>query len=208
LPSLCGTLRLDCAPARNFKGMLQHLGYRVSHFHREPSAIKTDAPNGVVFDVLRKWAEHQGKPVGPAPDQQQSGGASASEGPRAPAEVGAEATEGPAAGEGKSSRKAAKKQKADPLATKILEKAISTEQLIGLDFDSMSLRDEERPRKVPRFLPNPEKFWGPKPRAKPLRPGRDEGEDEERQEVGAAAEGQPEASPRKGEAGMEEVTGG
>ena len=35
---------------------------QATHFHREPCAIKTDAPNVVVSDVLRTWArEHPPK---------------------------------------------------------------------------------------------------------------------------------------------------
>jgi len=172
LPSLCGLLRLDCMPARQLKGTLQHLGYRVSHFHREPAAIKTDAPNTVVFDILRKWAEHRGKKVGePATDSAGTGGAPAVGG-------GSTAQTGPKVGGGEgttadgaaavASRSKPKKQKApDPIAARILEKPIATAQLEGLELEHMNIKDEERPRKVPRFLPNPEKFWGPKARAKP-----------------------------------------
>ena len=59
LPSLCSGLRLECVPIRQFKGVLKALGYRASHFHREPNAVKTDAPNGVVYDVLRKWGRER-----------------------------------------------------------------------------------------------------------------------------------------------------
>eukprot|EP00929_Paragymnodinium_shiwhaense_P085086 TRINITY_DN45547_c2_g2_i2.p1 TRINITY_DN45547_c2_g2~~TRINITY_DN45547_c2_g2_i2.p1 ORF type:complete len:203 (-),score=20.78 TRINITY_DN45547_c2_g2_i2:1023-1631(-) len=47
------------APLGVFKCTLKSLGYRVSHFHREPQSIKTNAPNEVVYDLLRLWArEH------------------------------------------------------------------------------------------------------------------------------------------------------
>ena len=32
-------------------------GYRCSATHKEPSAIKTDAPNSVVWDIVRAWVE-------------------------------------------------------------------------------------------------------------------------------------------------------
>jgi len=57
LPNLCKSLKVNQVPLRQFRGTLTSLGYRVSHFHREPQAIKTNAPNHVVFDLLRLWAE-------------------------------------------------------------------------------------------------------------------------------------------------------
>ena len=36
---------------------LMRQGYRVSRSHTDANAIKTDAPSGVVWDVMRSWAE-------------------------------------------------------------------------------------------------------------------------------------------------------
>merc|ERR1719443_1715905 len=57
LPALCKGMKLNPVPLRQFRGTLASLGWRVSHFHREPEAIKTDAPNAVVYDLMRLWAE-------------------------------------------------------------------------------------------------------------------------------------------------------
>eukprot|EP00922_Rhytidocystis_sp_ex-Travisia-forbesii_P058341 GHVS01086243.1.p1 GENE.GHVS01086243.1~~GHVS01086243.1.p1 ORF type:complete len:591 (-),score=69.90 GHVS01086243.1:30-1802(-) len=57
IPSLCSRAKLTMMKPRLFKNALRNLGYRVSHFHREPQAIKTDAPNHVVFDILREHAK-------------------------------------------------------------------------------------------------------------------------------------------------------
>lgn len=48
--------------------MLEAAGYRVSGMHKEPLAIKTDAPDAAVWDVLRCWARDnpQPAPVRPA----------------------------------------------------------------------------------------------------------------------------------------------
>lgn len=54
---LVKSLRLTQISVRKFRGTLRSLGYRASHFHRDPDAIKTDAPNEVVFDLLRAWAK-------------------------------------------------------------------------------------------------------------------------------------------------------
>ena len=56
LPLLLKSLKMVPMPLRTFRGTLKALGYSVSHFHREPEAIKTDAPNAVVYDLLRLWA--------------------------------------------------------------------------------------------------------------------------------------------------------
>ncbi|CAK0881811.1 unnamed protein product, partial [Prorocentrum cordatum] len=62
VPQLCKSLKLNPIPMRLIRGTLGALGYRVSHFHREPEAIKTDAPNHVVYDLMRLWArEHPPK---------------------------------------------------------------------------------------------------------------------------------------------------
>lgn len=46
---------------------LTNAGYRVRIYHKEPDAIKTDAPNEVLWDVLRVWCkEHPPKPKGGA----------------------------------------------------------------------------------------------------------------------------------------------
>jgi len=111
-----------------------------------------------VFDILRTWAEHEGKLVG-----------SVDLGAVQDASTAAEVAIAPGQGDGIKSKK--QKGGPDPLATKILQRPIATTQLHDLKFGAVSIKDEERPRKVPRFLPNPEKYWGPRARAKPQRGG-------------------------------------
>lgn len=41
---------------------LINAGFRVSHQHKEPRAIKTDAPPEVVWDIMRCWVKKH--PVG------------------------------------------------------------------------------------------------------------------------------------------------
>jgi tRNA (guanine26-N2/guanine27-N2)-dimethyltransferase len=55
LPNLCSTLRCVVPPRHQFVAQMEKLGYKVSAQHKEPDAIKTDAPNDVVWDVLRNW---------------------------------------------------------------------------------------------------------------------------------------------------------
>lgn len=42
---------------------LEAAGYRVSGMHKEPLAIKTDAPDAAVWDVLRCWARDNPQPA-------------------------------------------------------------------------------------------------------------------------------------------------
>ena len=54
---LCSTLR--CTPPRGelMRSALINAGYRVSGSHATPLALKTDAPMGVIWDVLRCWVK-------------------------------------------------------------------------------------------------------------------------------------------------------
>jgi tRNA (guanine26-N2/guanine27-N2)-dimethyltransferase len=57
LPDMCTTLHCKTPPLKQMKAALLNLGYRVSSQHKEPDAIKTDAPNDIVWDVLRCWVK-------------------------------------------------------------------------------------------------------------------------------------------------------
>jgi tRNA (guanine26-N2/guanine27-N2)-dimethyltransferase len=48
LPDLASTVRCQVPVYKDVKTALNNLGYKVSQFHHEPSALKTDAPNYVV----------------------------------------------------------------------------------------------------------------------------------------------------------------
>jgi tRNA (guanine26-N2/guanine27-N2)-dimethyltransferase len=59
LPSLCETVHCVSPKMDQVRAALINAGYRVSAFHKEADAIKTDAPNQVVWDIIRCWvAEH------------------------------------------------------------------------------------------------------------------------------------------------------
>jgi len=57
LPGLCQALKCTSPPLRAFKGAIVNAGYKVSGYHKEPSAVKTDAPGHVVWDIMRAWVE-------------------------------------------------------------------------------------------------------------------------------------------------------
>eukprot|EP00931_Biecheleriopsis_adriatica_P047303 TRINITY_DN27251_c0_g1_i1.p1 TRINITY_DN27251_c0_g1~~TRINITY_DN27251_c0_g1_i1.p1 ORF type:complete len:561 (+),score=144.57 TRINITY_DN27251_c0_g1_i1:77-1759(+) len=112
LPQLCKSLKLNPVPLRQFRGTLVSLGYRVSHFHREPEAVKTDAPNDVVFDLMRLWAEEH------------------------------------------------------PPKNCTLPEILKKELTLTRPIEWRTEEEASRGSKVAKFLPNPEKNWGPKPRAR------------------------------------------
>jgi tRNA (guanine26-N2/guanine27-N2)-dimethyltransferase len=58
LPDLCSTLAMSCIPRKSMESAIINAGYRVSGYHKEPQAIKTDAPNAVLWDILRTWHVH------------------------------------------------------------------------------------------------------------------------------------------------------
>ena len=55
LQDLAQTLQVSTLPLKAMKGALVNAGFRVSGYHKEPQAIKTDAPNRIVWDVMRSW---------------------------------------------------------------------------------------------------------------------------------------------------------
>jgi tRNA (guanine26-N2/guanine27-N2)-dimethyltransferase len=57
LPDLAQALVVSTPPLTQFKAALVNAGYRVSGYHKEPHAIKTNAPNSVVWDIMRTWCK-------------------------------------------------------------------------------------------------------------------------------------------------------
>ncbi|CAG9463613.1 unnamed protein product [Pedinophyceae sp. YPF-701] len=64
LHHICGTLKVTPIKMDTFRSALGNAGYRVSGSHANPLAVKTDAPWGVIWDVLRQWTKEA------APDKQ------------------------------------------------------------------------------------------------------------------------------------------
>eukprot|EP01082_Thalassiosira_pseudonana_P009370 g8316.t1 g8316 contig29:237553-239732(-) len=57
LPSLCSAVNSVTIPMMTFRAAVVNAGYRVSSYHKEPAAVKTDAPNTVVWDIIRAWCK-------------------------------------------------------------------------------------------------------------------------------------------------------
>jgi tRNA (guanine26-N2/guanine27-N2)-dimethyltransferase len=59
LSDLCRVLHCQSPPMDVFKAGIYNAGYGVSGYHKDPMAIKTDAPSRIVWDVMRAWlAKH------------------------------------------------------------------------------------------------------------------------------------------------------
>lgn len=56
ISDLASTVRIAVPNMTDFNSALINAGYRVSQFHREPLAVKTDAPDNIVWDVVRYFA--------------------------------------------------------------------------------------------------------------------------------------------------------
>jgi len=64
LHSLCSLLKCTPPPSVLVRSALINAGYRVSGTHASPLGLKTDAPAGVLWDILRCWVrEHPVKAV-------------------------------------------------------------------------------------------------------------------------------------------------
>lgn len=55
LSDLCSQVRSSAIPLQIFQSALVNGGYEVSQTHKEPMAIKTNAPDSVVWDIVRCW---------------------------------------------------------------------------------------------------------------------------------------------------------
>lgn len=57
LPDLASTAQIGTPTIAEFSSALRNAGYRYSQFHHDPHAVKTDAPNAVVWDIIRAHAK-------------------------------------------------------------------------------------------------------------------------------------------------------
>ena len=55
LPDICKKLHCSSPPMKQFKAAIVNAGYKVSGYHKDPNAIKTDAPHNVIWDIMRTW---------------------------------------------------------------------------------------------------------------------------------------------------------
>ncbi|KAL3942524.1 MAG: hypothetical protein SGBAC_003300 [Bacillariaceae sp.] len=68
IPDLCRCLGINSPPLKATKAAIINAGYQVSGYHKEPQALKTDAPNEVIWDIMRTWAKENPPKKVPAKD--------------------------------------------------------------------------------------------------------------------------------------------
>lgn len=164
LPSLCSAVNTTTIPMVTFRAALANAGYRCSAYHKEPTAVKTDAPNHVVWDIIRAWCKDH-----PPTQKKESRRHRKGESPG-------------------SSEKSLDKESTEELggnsradvATKILSKEIGTK----VDFTIPPGFGQKK--KARRYAQNPEANWGPKKAAsgKNKRKQGDDGDTEDMGEPG------------------------
>ena len=67
LPDLAKAMQCSVPPLLEFKAGLVNAGYEVSGYHKDPLAVKTNAPDSVVWDVMRAWYK-KNKPIKDPPE--------------------------------------------------------------------------------------------------------------------------------------------
>lgn len=59
LSALSKVLHCSTVPMDEFRGALQSVGYRFSRSHAKPNSIRTDAPWGVIWEIMREWIRQE-----------------------------------------------------------------------------------------------------------------------------------------------------
>lgn len=57
--SVASKLKASSPPHRQMISAICNLGYRASYTHAQPGAIKTDAPYGVLLDIMKAWIKQE-----------------------------------------------------------------------------------------------------------------------------------------------------
>eukprot|EP01033_Poteriospumella_lacustris_P002017 gene2017-1469_t len=144
---------------KEFRSALENANYKVSQFHHDPTAVKTDAPSVFVWDIIRTMYKKYGQYPVELP-REETVDASTNESEDAAAlETAADKTSRKRPDKGHTNDGKKKKKGLGPVAYNILRQEIKS------DVD-LTLREQQpRERPVARFAPNPEENWGPKRRA-------------------------------------------
>jgi len=187
LPDLCHTLGCTMPPMDKVRCAMANAGYRVSVYHKEPDAIKTDAPNHFVWDVMRAWCkDNPPKATGGRAGEVEIGKGRRAKRERRERRKRGHTEEKKGGGSGDAAADgggaAAGTEGSDPVAPvgtgvvaapqmTIAQKILAVEPRTEIDFSvpKGGLRDgggkRNRAHRVARFPMNPEANWGPKPRA-------------------------------------------
>ena len=154
LPDLCHILGCPMPPMNQFRAALSNAGYRSSAYHKEAQAVKTDAPNSVIWDILRNWCESN-------PPKKNSKNSKNRRNKKRKLD------------KAKQDHNAEDGNVSDvPEVMDVSEKILSIKPSISVDF-TIPTDFNKKVKKAARFPMNPEKNWGPKPRASGYKKGND-----------------------------------
>jgi tRNA (guanine26-N2/guanine27-N2)-dimethyltransferase len=149
LNAMCGVLKTNAPPAASLRTYLTENGYKVSQSHTDPLALKTDAPPELIWDLLRVWSKQSNSDK------------------KKPSNIPNE----------------------KPVQQTVGQRILAIEPtLVSADSVNFSIKRDalgrglaggaDKRKSAPRFLPNPEPYWGPKARAQPLKQSKKRGREE------------------------------
>jgi len=144
LPDLAHTVRCSVPPRATFLAALEGLGYRASATHKESDAIKTDAPNKVVWDLMRNWVRCN--PVEKTSDKSKA----------------AKDAKKKKAKEAKAAKEGAVVEEEKERGPTSGEKILSVQPDFVEDFKKTKSDTYSGRKKAARYPMNPEANWGPK----------------------------------------------
>lgn len=148
MSNLAHTLSCQTPPINIFKSALINAGYRVSGYHKDAEAVKTDAPSSVVWDIMRAWCKDH--PPNLNSKKNKNKAKKRQKVQNTNDKIGKEDAENGTADEVSETKE----------FKSVAEKILCVEPTIQVDF---TIVDEVRNRKKAcRFPMNPEANWGPK----------------------------------------------
>lgn len=155
LPDISSSVQMLTPTFKEFRSALENANYKVSQFHHDPTAVKTDAPSVFVWDIIRTMYKKYGQYPVELP-REETVDASTNESEDAAAlETAADKTSRKRPDKGHTNDGKKKKKGLGPVAYNILRQEIKS------DVD-LTLREQQpRERPVARFAPNPGKITLP-----------------------------------------------
>ncbi len=146
------------------RGAFRHLGYRVTRSHTKPGSMRTDAPWGVIWEVMREWSR-QKSPVKAGAIKEGTAGwgvmqrAFKTQDP----EKAQDENQAPSDAEADQDQTTAADGSGTPKATSPSTSAIPGK--LNVIFDE-KLGKQKDTKKLVRYQLNPRANWGPMNRAK------------------------------------------
>lgn len=173
LPDLASAVQSKVPTMQQFTSALANGGYKLSQFHHDSTAVKTDAPNAFIWDIMRKFVREfdvNNKALVGAQGAETITAVAADDAMEVEAAEEQADVNDQQAEETKEENGNTKKQRKDgksgkprrPKISAFAQAILSKPMTHNIDF---TLRPRNIDRSIARFPPNPEENWGPKRRA-------------------------------------------